>query len=242
MSDFTYNGKSNDELGIKVINIRTSLFSGMKHELVDLPGVDEPYLFPQKPRKREISIDCVLSQNSNSELETKTQEIVECLAQNTWGTLELHTKAGKHFKAIVIDPVDEEHIATNKLFTINFVALPYAYGSEQTTNFVNDSATVANAGTYSAPAIIEATFTGAATEFKVILGTEYVRVVHDFEVNDTLKIDTGTGAVLINGTRAMDKLDWQNSIFFELAKGDNTLNITPTGKCTATVKHTPRWL
>ena len=242
MSDFTYNGKSNDELGIKVINIRMSLFGGMKHELVDLPGVDEPYLFPQKPRKREISIDCVLSQNSNSELETKTQEIVECLAQNIWKKLELHTKAGKHFKAIVIEPVDEEHIATNKLFTINFVALPYAYGTEQTINFANDAATVANAGTYSAPAIIEATFTGAATEFKVTLGTEYIRVVHGFVLNDTLKIDTGTGAVLINGTRAMDKLDWQNSIFFELAKGDNTLNITPTGKCTATVKHTPRWL
>jgi phage-related protein len=102
--------------------------------------------------------------------------------------------------------------------------------------------TVTNAGTFSAPAIIEATFTGAASEFKVTLGTKYVRVVHDFVLNDTLKIDTGTGAVLINGTRAMDKLDWQNSIFFELAVGNNTLNITPTGKCTATVKHTPRWL
>ena len=242
MSDFTYNGKSNDELGIKVINIRMSLFGGMKHELVDLPSIDEPYLFPQKPRKREISIDCVLSQNSNSELETKTQAIVECLAQNTWKKLELHTKAGKHFKAIVIEPVDEEHIATNKLFTINFVALPYAYGSEQTTNFVNDSATVANTGTYSAPVIIEATFTSAASEFKVLLGSKYVRVVDSFVLNDTLKIDTGTGAVLINGSRGMNKLDWQNSVFFELATGNNTLSITPTGRCTATVKHTPRWL
>ncbi|HBK85339.1 MAG TPA: hypothetical protein DDZ53_04845, partial [Firmicutes bacterium] len=63
----------------------------------------------------------------------------------------------------------------------------------------------------------EATFTGATSEFKVTCGTEYIRVVNNFVLNDTLKIDTGTGAILINGQRAMDKLDWQNSRFFSLA-------------------------
>jgi len=67
-------------------------------------------------------------------------------------------------------------------------------------------------------------------------------VVHDFVLNDTLKIDTGTGAILINGIRAMDKLDWQNSHFFNILPGANYLSITPTGKCIAKMKHTPTWL
>ena len=138
--------------------------------------------------------------------------------------------------------VDFENTVTLGEFSLTFICEPLAYGEQATSTFVGDAATVTNAGTCPTPAIIEATFTGAASEFKVTLGTKYVRVVDSFVLNDTLKIDTGTGAVLINGTRAMDKLDWQNSIFFELATGNNTLSITPTGKCTATIKHTPRWL
>jgi len=138
--------------------------------------------------------------------------------------------------------VDFDHIGRMGQFSLTFICEPLAYGEQVTANFVSDSATVNNAGTCPTPAIIEATFTGAASEFKVTLGTKYVRVVHDFVLNDTLKIDTGTGAVLINGTRAMDKLDWQNSRFFDLPVGESTLSITPTGRCTAKVKYTPRWL
>ena len=138
--------------------------------------------------------------------------------------------------------VDFENTVTLGEFSLTFVCEPLAYGEQITVDFVSDTAIVANAGSYQTPAIIEATFTGAASEFKVTLGTKYVRVVDSFVLNDTLKIDTGTGAILLNGSRAMDKLDWQNSIFFELAVGNNTLSITPSGICTATVKHTPRWL
>jgi phage-related protein len=149
---------------------------------------------------------------------------------------------GKTYRGKLASAVDFDHIGRLGQFSLTFVCEPLAYGEQITVDFVSDTAIVANAGSYQTPAIIEATFTGAATEFKVTLGTEYIRVVHDFVLNDTLKIDTGTGAVLINGTRAMDKLDWQNSRFFDLPVGESTLNITPTGKCTATVKFSPRWL
>ena len=209
---------------------------------VQVPGRQGSVLFPRELADRRIDIDCAFVEPSLADIRTKARDIAAWLNVTDRANLSFDDEPGKSYKGKLASAVDLDHAGRLGQFSLTFICEPLAYGEQATASFVSDSVTVTNAGTFSAPAIIEATFTGAATEFKVTLGTEYVRVVHDFEVNDTLKIDTGTGAVLINGNRAMDKLDWQNSIFFELATGNNTLSITPTGKCTATIKHTPRWL
>lgn len=209
---------------------------------VQVPGRNGSILFPRELADRRIDIDCAFVGSSLADIRTKARDIAAWLNTTDRANLSFDDETGKTYKAKLASAVDFDHIGRMGQFSLTFVCEPLAYGTEATTNFANDSATVANAGTFPTPAIIEATFTGAASEFKVTLGTKYVRVVHDFEVNDTLKIDTGTGAILLNGSRAMDKLDWQNSIFFELATGNNILSIAPTGKCTATIKHTPRWL
>jgi predicted phage tail component-like protein len=209
---------------------------------VQVPGRQGSVHFPRELADRRIELDCAFVGSSLADIRTKARDIAAWLHTTDRANLSFDDETGKTYRGKLASAVDFDHIGKMGQFNLSFVCEPFAYGSEVTTNFANDSATVNNAGTCPTPAIIEATFTGAATEFKVTLGTEYIRVVHGFVLNDTLKIDTGTGAVLINGTRAMDKLDWQNSIFFELATGNNTLSITPSGRCTATVKHTPRWL
>jgi predicted phage tail component-like protein len=209
---------------------------------VQVPGRQGSIHFPRELADRRIEIDCAFVGSSLADIRTKARDIAAWLSVTDRASLSFDDEMGKTYRGKLASAVDFDHIGRLGQFSLTFICEPLAYGEQVTASFVSDSVTVTNAGTFSAPAIIEATFTGAASEFKVTLGTKYVRVVHDFVLNDTLKIDTGTGAVLINGTRAMDKLDWQNSIFFELAVGNNTLNITPTGKCTATVKHTPRWL
>jgi len=209
---------------------------------VQVPGRNGSILFPRELADRRIDIDCAFVGSSLADIRTKARDIAAWLNTTDRANLSFDDETGKTYKAKLASAVDFDHIGKMGKFTLAFNCEPLAYGTEATTNFASDSATVANAGTYSAPAIIEATFTGATNEFKVALGTKYVKVVHSFATTNTLKIDTGTGAVLINGNRAMDKLDWQNSIFFELATGNNILSITPTGKCTATIKHTPRWL
>ncbi len=209
---------------------------------VQVPGRQGSILFPRELADRRIEIDCAFVGSSLADIRTKARDIAAWLNVTDRANLSFDDEPGKSYKGKLSSSVDFDHICNMGQFSLSFNCEPLAYGELATTNFANDSATVNNAGTCPTPAIIEATFTGAATEFKVTLGTKYVRVVNEFIATDTLKIDTGTGAILINGIRAMDKLDWQNSTFFELAKGNNTLNITPTGKCTATVKHVPRWL
>ena len=209
---------------------------------VQVPGRNGSLLFPRELADRQIIIDCAFTESTLSDIRDKARDIAAWLHTNDRANLSFDDEPGKNYKGKLSAAVDFDHIGKMGQFSLSFVCEPFAYGTEATTNFANDSATVNNAGTCPTPAIIEATFTGDASEFKGTLGTQYVRVVHGFVLNDTLKIDTGTGAVLINGTRAMDKLDWQNSIFFDLPVGASTLSITPTDKCTATVKHTPRWL
>ena len=209
---------------------------------IQVPGRQGSILFPRELADRRIELDCAFVEPSLADIRTKARDIAAWLHTTDRASLSFDDEPGKSYKGKLASAVDLDHIGRLGQFSLSFVCEPLAYGEQVTANFVSDSATVNNAGTCPTPAIIEATFTGAATEFKVTLGTKYVRVVHAFKLNDVLKIDTGTGAVLINGSRAMDKLDWQNSIFFELAVGYNTLSITPTGRCTAKVKYTPRWL
>ena len=209
---------------------------------VQVPGRQGSILFPRELADRRIELDCAFVGSSMADIRTKARDIAAWLNVTDRANLSFDDETGKTYRGKLASAVDFDHIGKMGRFSLSFVCEPLAYGSEVTTNFTGDSATVANSGNYPTPAIIEATFTDAASEFKVTLGTKYVRVAHIFAATDTLKIDTGTGAVLINGNRAMDKLDWQNSIFFDLAVGANTLNITPSGICTATVKYTPRWL
>lgn len=209
---------------------------------VQVPGRQGSVHFPRELNDRHIDLDCAFVEANLPDLRTRAREIAAWLHTADRAILSFDDEPGKHYKGKLLLSVDFSHLATMGEFRITFLCEPLAYSELVSTNFANDAATVTNAGTYQAQAIIEATFTGATSEFKVTCGTEYIRVVNNFVLNDTLKIDTGTGVILINGTRAMDKLDWQNSIFFELAVGQNALSITPTGKCTATVKHIPRWL
>jgi len=237
----TFNGVHSSTFGLGA-KVKRPLLPGNNDSYVSPPGRAGSILFPGKPKDRFIPVDFGFMPASKALFRAKVWEIAAWLYTEEREVLTIDDEPGKYYIGKVEDEVDLEQAFLLGKFSVVFRCESFAYGEQITTTFTGDSATVANSGTYPAPAIIEAKFTGAAAEFKVLLGTEYVRVVNAYILNDTLKIDTGTGAVLINGTRAMDKLDWQNSIFFELAVGNNTLSITPSGICTATVKHTPRWL
>lgn len=237
----TFNGVHSSTFGLGA-KVKRPLLPGNSDNYISPPGRAGSILYPGKPKDRFIPVDFGFMPGSKALFRAKVWEIAAWLYTDEREVLTIDDEPGKYYIGKIEDQIDLEQAFVLGKFSVVFRCEPFAYGEQATSTFVGDAATVTNAGTRPTPAIIEATFTGAASEFKVLLGTEYVRVVDSFVLNDTLKIDTGTGAVLINGSRAMDKLDWQNSIFFELATGNNTLSITPSGICAATVKYTPRWL
>ena len=237
----TFNGVHSSIFGLGTKIIRP-LLPGNSDAYIDVHGRAGSILFPGKPKDRFISVEFGFMPTTRELFRSKVWEISAWLNVEERKILIIDDEPGKYYIGKVEDQVDLEQAYLLGKFTATFRWEPFAYGTEVISNFVNDSVIISNAGTKPTPAIIDATFAGAATEFKVALGTDYIRVVNTFAINDTLHIDTGTGAVLINGLRAMDKLDWQSSQYFELAVGNNTLAITPAGVCTATTKHVPRWL
>jgi len=106
VSDFIFNGKSNDDFDIKVLDIQVDIFAGMKHKILDAPGRAIQHLFPQKPAGRRIVVECIIEKSSLTDLSSKALDIAAWLAQDDWKKLELHTVPGKHFMAVLVEPVD----------------------------------------------------------------------------------------------------------------------------------------
>jgi len=238
----TFNGVSSADFGIAVLSKSRQLFPGSNDSYTVVPGRNGTYLFSGGLQDREIKVKCTYTGTSAANIRANARLIAAWLYSAERKVLTFSDEPDLYYIAKVSSSLDPKHFSLMETFEIIFNCEPLAYGAEVTTNFTADTATVNNAGTYKTQPTFNATFTAVASEFKVALGAEYIRVVNDFAVDDILQINTETGAVLINDSRAMDKLDWQNSNWFTLAPDNNALSIAPTGKCTANVKHTPRWL
>ncbi len=210
---------------------------------VRVPGRQGSVHFPRELNDRHIDLDCAFVEANLPDLRTRAREIAAWLHTADRAILSFDDEPGKHYKGKLLLSVDFSHLATMGEFNLTFICEPLAYGAEVTADFVNDVAIIDNQGTYASQLVFAATFTGTAAEWKVTgPGDNYIRVVHAFQAGDALEVNAATGAILINGTRAMDKLDWQNSRFFPLRVGESVLSITPTGVCTTRVSWIPRYL
>jgi predicted phage tail component-like protein len=210
---------------------------------VQAPGRQGSILYPRGLNDRYIDLDCAFVEKNLPDLRSRAREIAAWLQTENREILSFDDEPDKYYRGKLLTAVDFEHLAALGEFSLVFTCEPLAYGGEQTADFTNDDITVNNPGTYESQPIFKVMFTAAAAAWKVTgPGDVYIRIVHDFQIDDTLEVNTTTGAILINGTRAMDKLDWQNSRFFSLRVGESVLNVTPAGVCSTRVSWVPRYL
>ena len=210
---------------------------------VQVPGRQGSILFPRELADRKIEIDCAFVEKSLPDLRTRAREIAAWLHTTDRAILSFDDEPNIYYRGKLAGKVDLEHIGKMAQFSLIFRCEPFVYGGEENQIFVGDSAAVDNQGTTEILPRFTVTFTDTAAEWKVTnQDSDYVRVVNNFTIGDTMEVNCKTGAILINGTRAMDKLDWQNSRFFALREGKNSLAIAPTGKCNTTVYWTPNYL
>lgn len=219
------------------------LLPGPNDRYVQVPGRQGAILFPRELNDRHIDLDCAFVGKTLSDLRARAREIAAWLHTTSQAILSFDDEQDKYYRGKLLLSVDFAHLGNMGEFRLTFVCEPLAYGAEETVNFVNDIVIVSNQGTFESRPSFSATFAGAAAEWKVTApGGAYIRVVYGFKSGDTLEVNVATGAILINGTRAMDKLDWQNSRFFSLRVGESVLNVTPGGVCSTRVSWVPRYL
>lgn len=239
---FTFNGVHSSTYKIAVKNKNRQLLPASKDTYTDIPGRHGSIHFPGKLQDRFIELECAFMGDSREDLREKARDIAAWLYTSERAVLSFDDELGRYYYAKLDGAIDPEQLFVLATFTLTFRCEPLTYGAEVQTDFVSDQATVNNPGTFEALPIFNATFTAAASEWKVTLGMKYIRVVRNFAVNDTLEVNCATGAILFNEVRDLASLDWQNSEFFALPPGVSTLTITPAAVCTATVKFNPRWL
>lgn len=239
---FTFNGTHTSVHGVIMKSVNRQVLPESNDTYIDIPGRNGSYISPGELADRIISLQCTVVLRSLESLRLKVRDISAWLYAEERKPLIFDDEPGKMYMAKVEGSIDLEQIFALGRFDLTFRCEPLVVGEEVAESFVSDMAAVENEGTYEAMPVFSVTFTDAASEWKVTLGTQYIRVVHDFQVDDTLEINCETGAVLLNGGRALDKLDWQNSQFFGLPPGESTLTILPAGKCTADISFRPRWL
>ena len=242
MNGFNFDNISCATFGIKVKHKSRPVLPTVADSYTQLPGKHGSYLFSGNLDDRIIVIDCVLVQDTLENLRANIRSIAAWLYTTERKSLSFDDELGKYYMAKLDDAIDVEQTVTLGEFTLKFRCEPLCYGAGQYVNFVNNTAVLTNVGTFEAFPKFSVNFTAPASEWKVTLGNKYVRVVHGFQIGNILEIDCYTGAVLVNTANALINLDWQNSEFFTLQPGDNTLTITPHGVCTATLSFTPRWL
>lgn len=227
-------------LGVKIK--KWQMVPASSDTYTNIPGRHGGYHFPGKRQDLLIGLEFAFMGSGRDDMYAKSLDISAWLYSEARDVLSFDFLPGKYFIGKPEGEIDLEPFFVLGKFEASFRCEPFAYGAEVQASFVADAVTLTNPGTHEALPIFNATFTAVATEWKVTLGAKYVRVVNAFAIGDTLEVNCATGAVLINGVRAMDKLDWQNSdLELTLAPGENTLSILPVSVCTATVKFSPRW-
>ena len=210
---------------------------------VQIPGRQGSILYPRGLHDRYIELDCAYVGEDLPDLRTRAREIAAWLYTQDREILSFDDEPNVYYCGKLAGEVDLEHIGKMAQFTLVFRCEPFVYGGEENQIFVGDSAAVDNQGTTEILPRFTVTFTDTATEWKVTnQDSDYVRVVNEFIATDELEVNCITGAILINGVRAMDKLDWQNSRFFCLRVGESVLNVTPAGVCSTRVSWVPRYL
>jgi len=240
---FTLNGQHCSVLGIIMESKTLPILTKSKDVYIDIPGRDGSYLFKGALSDAVIPILCGIKTANAIALMAAKRQIAAWVFSKEKVRLIFDDEPDKFYLVKYDGEIGLEKMTAQGMgkFTLIFRCEPFAYDDQVIANFVADTVTVTNAGTAETEPYFQTTFTATCTEWKITLGTDYCRVVHAFGVGDVLTMDFATGAVLLNGVRAMNLLDWQNSRFFTLPVGVSTLTVTPAGKSATLIKYTPKW-
>lgn len=242
MYGFTFNSIHSSDHGVVMKSKNRQVLPTVNDIYQQIPGRNGSYLFAGELADRMIEIECSLLKTTFALLRSGLRDIAAWLYQTERKALVFDDEPAMLYDAKVEGSIDFEQVMRHGKFNLVFRCAPLAYTAEVTKDFAADAVVVNNTGNYASPPIFTATFINTAAEWKVTLGTKYIRIVHDFAATNVLIVNCETGLISINGTRAMEELDWSNSVLFSLAPGNNEMAVLPAGKCTTTVKYKPRWL
>jgi predicted phage tail component-like protein len=210
-----------------------------------IPGMEGSYYQRRKLPERPIPVSFEMVGNSLEEVRQNVDDLNATLNSEIEVPIEFLDEPGKTYFGSLDGQPDWDELYFIGKGTINLLCCdPLKYGAEVFETFANDEATPNVDGTYKTFPRIEATFTAAASYFKVThtQQNKHVRVNRDFVAGDVLEVDFRTGKIMLNGIVTMPLLAWETSDFFTLTPGAQTLNVEPSAVADTKIYWKPRWL
>lgn len=243
---FVIDNKTNDDLGLILLNTsEIDLIPEIDARVVNIPGRPGVYDFGAELSYRVFRLSLALNEIQDLEdLENQISYIAEQLTDQDGRPRTVlfyfTTDSTKRYQVRIYNKAEIERDAFNGRFTLTLVAVnPFAEGTTQT---VAVPATVSVDGNIRTAPTFTVTFNNNASTMQITLGGDYVKVDHDFVNGDELVINCETQSVMLNGYRYLYKLDWQNSTFFKLNPGSNTITASSTGVASISMAYKPRWI
>lgn len=228
----------------KVNDIDRGLMAPRDIKTTQVGGMDGEYFVRAKTGSRPVGLTIQIIEKDKSVLRQRVDQLAEVLLTEKTAPLVFGDEPNMTYWAVVTDDTPLEELRVLGKATIKFIVPKgYKYGVEQTNiPLTLNGTTVENyVGTAPANPVFTVDFVASATYFEVIKGDEKVRANYSFPAGSQLIIDHDSNKVTIDGVvqqPAISKL----SVFFELLKGDNTLETaTDSTDATISMDYIERW-
>jgi len=237
---FTFNGIASTTYLVEN-NVHHSILAPLAFRSLAVPGRAGVYEFGVNVGAREIAVDVTVKGSSQADLRSKVRTIASWLYQSSLKPLVFSDEPDKTYYARIAGSADLEQIVWTGQGTITFICPdPYADGATRSQTF-SSGATITNIGTAKVFPVFTVNFSGSATYFKVMKGTQQVYVTKAFSVGNVLTIDNSKALVTADSLRIMDTIEI-SSTFFPLDPGGTVITFAPTANATVRVEFKEKWL
>lgn len=236
------NFRLTDISGVKVVGVNRPIAPTINNKLKESGSSDGVYDFGKKMSSKIITVRLVVSGVDLAGVQTTLQTLADMLITDTACKLQFDDMPNKYYMARVtnIGVPSQEYLVTevNVEFTC---AYPYLLGNAKQVTLAGDTGAITVSGALGCMPTITVSFKASASYLQINNGSQYIKINRSFVNGDAVTINCGTGAVLLNGARIAQYLDWQNSTFFSLDVGTNNLSVTPVNVSTTTINYNERW-
>ena len=241
---FTLNSQHSSILGVIMATKGVPVLTGSNDVYLQVPGRDGSYLIPRELADGAIVIECGIKTANAIALMTVKRQIAAWVFSRGKVQLIFDDEPDKFYLVKYVGEIGLSKMTAPGMgqFKLVFRCEPYAYSlTPKTQNFIADAITITNAGTAPFYPKFTVIFTSPATEYKLLLGSNYVHLIRNFTIGDTLVIDHTLCKITVNNLNAISSLDL-GSRFFPLPVGGSQVTPSPLGVAQVTVNYKERWL
>ena len=222
MKSVSFNGKTNQDLGLRVVGWTRQILPSSRDILEYIEGVDGPIHIDKPLGSRIISITFEAKFSNDEERADAQSRVAQWLFTRQFTKLELSDEPGLYYMAKVLDDSDLDPEYFQAEFEIVFTCHPLKFGTEHDKNLFTNSlgGVFTNPGTYDSRGIFTITPTTNADSFELSVNDAVISYDGEVVAGDTVTVDSKSLELRLNG----DLMIMEVSGYFPIIKpGSNEL-------------------